>query len=231
MRVPYIFVSDIYIHTHICVQVYNSLTDSWFSTVSKGLEDRWIALRLPGGEEILLIISCPQRFRLHPVSRGPFLWSKASTVSSEALPPNAEVKNARSYAYIFRASCFVSYWEDCTFHFMLLKRSSLLMYCAELVASLIYKQGTCFLRDRNCMLINSRVNVWIHAIVPTGKHINEPVRIKHCWYTKTHTHTHTYSRGKKSSLTDGWNEILSESRNFVHAAAEHAASYCLFLAQ
>jgi hypothetical protein len=75
---------------------------------------------------------------------------------------------------------------------------------------------------------NSRVNVWIHAMVPTGKHINEPLRTKHCWCTNTETHI--YKR-KKLSVTDGWNEILSASHNFGHATAEHAASYCSFLAQ
>ena len=118
-----IFLYRTYIH------IYNSLPDSSVNTVTK----YWTTDE-SGGKEMLLFIPCPHRFSLHPDSCGPFLWGKASTVSSESLPSKAEVKKARSYAYFFRVSWFVKYWGECTFPFILRKHSSLLMYCAELVA-------------------------------------------------------------------------------------------------
>jgi hypothetical protein len=120
---------------YFCIRpIYNSLTDSCVSTVTKYGRPMNRSSIFGAGEEILLFIPWPHRFRHHPGSCGPLLWGKASTVSSEPIPSNAEVKRARSYAYFFKASWFVKYWGDCTFPFMLRKHSSLLMYCVELVA-------------------------------------------------------------------------------------------------
>jgi len=120
---------------YFCIRpIYNSLTDSCVSTV--------INYRTTDESEFGFRRE-KKYFSLYRVHTDldtiqalvvPSSGVKRPRYQANHFCPLAQVKNARSYAYFFRASWFAKYWGDCTFPFVLRKHSSLLMCCVELVA-------------------------------------------------------------------------------------------------